>query len=142
VHADAAQPGNLTSTGMYADGFDYFLLPDAFVRALAASGLPDIAIAVGEPWWDCVVPLIAVALGFPVKALGAKHFMGLHYAHTEQVDPTAVAERGRQLGLLLDRLSEIAHPTAKGLFTYLVDEAPDSAVRLQRVREMVFHTLW
>jgi FkbM family methyltransferase len=142
VHADAAQPGSLTSTGMYADGYDFFVLPDAFVRALGASGLPEIEIAAGEPWWDCVVPLVAVALGFPVKALDAKHFMGLHYGHTEQVDPTAATARGRELGLLLDRLNEIAHPSARGLFTYLVDEAPDLDQRLQRVREMVFHTLW
>jgi FkbM family methyltransferase len=142
VQADVAQPGSLTSTGMHADSFDFFVLPDAFVRALDASALPKVDIVVGEPWWDCVVPLVAVALGFPVKSLGAKQFMGLHYAHVEKVDPTAAAEQGRQLGLLLDRLSEIAHPTAKGLFAYLVDQAPDLAPRLQRVRDMVFHTLW
>lgn len=72
----------LVPRGIYEMGFDFFVLPQAFVRAVLSDALllPE-QLRIGEPWWDYLLPLLALALGFPLKKLNGGPVLAMHYLH-------------------------------------------------------------
>jgi FkbM family methyltransferase len=81
VEFNAANPQLLDSKAIYGLGFDLFLLPPEFVRFVRDSGVLPPEFRVGQPWWDYLVPLAALAGGFPVKRLPRNQSLALHYEH-------------------------------------------------------------
>jgi len=67
THADDPKLFGIPSTPHLR--FDLFLLPSEFVRLVRESRAFPSEFHIGEPWWDHLLPLIALAGGFPVKRL-------------------------------------------------------------------------
>jgi len=67
-------------------GFDVFILPPRFVRFVTESSVIPMSFRIGEPWWDYLIPIAALAGGFPVKRLPVKEPVALHYEHPRQFD--------------------------------------------------------
>lgn len=92
----AAGQGGLTPRGIYELGFDYFLLPASFVEAVLADGLLPAQMRIGEPWWDYLLPVLALARGFPLKKLGTRQALAIHYMHPARYS-TELWLRNREL---------------------------------------------
>jgi hypothetical protein len=99
VQLNPDNSGGLVTAGYFAGGFDYFLLPREFVQVVNELHLIPDAFLVGEPWWDYVVPVLALATGFPCKKLPANTMYALHYSHSER----STKEQWRQNGQLFDQ---------------------------------------
>lgn len=82
-----AGQGGLTPRGIYELGFDYFLLPACFVQGVLADGLLPVLMRIGEPWWDYLLPVLALARGFPLKKLAAHQALAIHYMHPARYSP-------------------------------------------------------
>jgi FkbM family methyltransferase len=77
----------LVAKGLYDLGFDYFLLPDSFIRVLLDKQLMPLEFLIGEPWWDYLLPVLALASGFALKKLASSTPLALHYAHPARYSP-------------------------------------------------------
>ena len=120
VERTTGAAAGLTVRGTYGLGFDYFLLPAAFVSAIVEQQLLPEGLRVGEPWWDYLLPLLALARGFPLKKLGGGPPLALHYVH-----PTRYAEslwiRNRDIFLSqVVRLQREPHCHATGLLAEIL----------------------
>jgi hypothetical protein len=71
----------LTPKGAFALGFDFFLLHAQFLRVVLEQQLVPSEYRIGEPWWDYLLPVLALARGFPLKRLFGSHPLALHYVH-------------------------------------------------------------
>lgn len=110
----------LEPRGVYELGFDYFLLPAPFVRAVLEDGLLPAELRVGEPWWDYLLPLLALARGFPLKKLGGSGILALHYLHPARYS-TELWIRNRELFIqVASRLLAEADGHASGVLTELL----------------------
>lgn len=81
VEFNAANPQLLDGKGIYGLGFDLFLLPADFVRFVRDSHPFPPAFRLGEPWWDYLLPVVALAAGFPVKRLPRERTVAMHHKH-------------------------------------------------------------
>jgi hypothetical protein len=126
-----AQSG-LAPRGVYELGFDYFLLPEPFVRCLLADGLLPAQLRIGEPWWDYLLPILALARGFPVKKLGGGPVLAMHYVHPARYS-TEVWVRNRDLFIqVCTRLLGETDCYASGVLTELLahlDQIPHLVCR-------------
>jgi FkbM family methyltransferase len=86
VEFNDKNPQLLDSKEMYEFGFDLFLLPPEFVRFVRDSRVLPPEFLIGQPWWDYLVPLAALAGGFPVKRLPCSQALALHHRHPVQYD--------------------------------------------------------
>ena len=103
VELDPATPDRLTTKGAYPWGFDYFLLPAALLGLLAEERLLPAALRIGEPWWDYVIPLVALARGFVLKRLTAGAG-ALHYVHPARYSQALWLRNGLHFEELIQRL--------------------------------------
>jgi len=113
VKRSADGGGGLTPLGLYELGFDFFLLPAAFVRGVLEDDLLPAQLRIGEPWWDYLLPLLALARGFPVKKLGGR-VLAMHYKHpTRYADELWVQNRAHFIRVASRLLGEAdGHATA------------------------------
>ena len=113
VEADASDPPQFLPTSPYEYGFDYFFMPPNFIRAVNRLGeFPD-SFRVGEPWWDYVLPLLALSLGYPTKRLGADPPLALHCSHKARYSATNWIEHGVRFVEFLNAV-EATSPTRLG----------------------------
>lgn len=96
VEREGGASGGLAVRGVYPLGFDYFLLPAAFIRVLIDEQLLPEQLRIGEPWWDYTLPLLAVARGFAMKKLSSASPLALHYLHATRYS-LDLWHRNRQL---------------------------------------------
>jgi SAM-dependent methyltransferase len=80
VERDLTAGGAMVSRGVFELGFDFFVLPHAFVATLVSEKLLPEELRIGEPWWDYLLPILALARGFPLKKL-SHPTLALHYVH-------------------------------------------------------------
>lgn len=113
-----AQAG-LAPRGIYEMGFDVFLLPESFVREVLAGDLLPTQLRIGEPWWDYLLPVLALARGFPLKKFGGP-VLAMHYVHPARYSDELWA-RNRQLFIeVCSRLLADPHCHATGVLTELL----------------------
>ena len=86
VEFNSANPEFLDRKAIYGLGFDLFLLPPEFVRFVRELRAIPREFRVGEPWWDYLMPVIALAGGFPVKRLPSSPTIAMHHCHKTQFD--------------------------------------------------------
>jgi len=137
VRENAQGAGPLRVMQPYRWGFDYFLMPSAFVGAiLADEQLMPADFRIGEPWWDYLIPVLGHALGFPVKRIGPQRVIALHYVHEQRFTQQAWLENGHRFLACLRDLKGRGMPFAQGLLTELLEAAGDPP-DLQRVADLI-----
>ena len=140
VELDAATPDRLTAKGAYPWGFDYFLVPAAFQELLAAERLLPAAFRIGEPWWDYVIPLVALARGFVLKRLAASAG-ALHYAHPARYSQELWLRNGRHFEELIQRLRAEPGSYASGVLDELATGGGQPEDRLRRISALICEAL-
>jgi hypothetical protein len=119
VERDAAANGALVGRGIFELGFDVFVLPHAFVTTLITEKLLPEELRIGEPWWDYLLPVLALTCGFPLKKL-ARPALALHYVHPARYSHELWL-RNRDLFMrILGRLLRESGCHATGLLTELL----------------------
>jgi FkbM family methyltransferase len=144
VRHQAERPGVLETTGYYAGGFDYFILPASFVRTLNENSLIPEVFLVGEAWWDYLVPLLAVATGFPCKKMPVTTAIyAMHYSHNagrENID--AYLRNGQAFMDYIQTLHEGELPYARDVLAELLkNHSPEYKERLWHVAEHICYLL-
>ncbi|HEY0748459.1 MAG TPA: FkbM family methyltransferase, partial [Steroidobacteraceae bacterium] len=94
VQVSTTNPQAIEVQSVYQLGFDLFVLPAEFVR-FAHKSLPiGPEFRIGEPWWDYLLPLVALSAGFPVKRLPLNQPVALHYVHATKYHRDTWLSRG------------------------------------------------
>jgi len=86
VEFNSANPDLLDRNAIYGLGFDLFLLPPEFVQFVREFRALPREFLVGEPWRDYLLPLAALAGGFPVKRLPYSPTIAMHHRHPTRFD--------------------------------------------------------
>ena len=94
VEFNSANPDLLDRKSIYGLGFDLFVLPPEFVRFVREFRALPREFHVGEPWWDYLLPLVALAGGFPVKRLPYNPTLAMHHRHPTRFDSELWLKRG------------------------------------------------
>ena len=94
VEFNSANPDLLDRKAIYGLGFDLFLLPPEFVQFVREFRALPREFRVGEPWWDYLLPLVALAAGFPVKRLPYSPTLAMHHRHPTRFDSEIWLKRG------------------------------------------------
>jgi FkbM family methyltransferase len=136
VRENAEGLGPMRLMPPYPWGFDYFLMPGEFVRAVVAEGLLPAEFRIGEPWWDYLIPVLGHALGFPVKKIGPRPVLALHYVHEQRFSAETWAEKGASFLACLRDLQDRRSPFASGLLDELLS-SPD----LQHIANLICNAL-
>ena len=139
VSDTAAPPGAAISAGMYPFGFDYFLLPPAFVERLTGDRLLPEEFRIGEPWWDYLLPLLALAYGYPLKKLPTHLPIALHQRHPTRYSPELWLRNGEIFMQCVERLLRDNGSNAASLLTELARESGDLQQRLHRISQIICH---
>ena len=141
VHHDVDQPESLKSRGYYPQGFDYYLLPPAFVRTVNAENLLPDTFLIGEPWWDYLLPVLAFALGFPTKKFGVNYLLGLHYSHEERYSPEQFYVNSDRFIECLKSLRARKACHAEPLLAQLLEPQPTRMLHLTRITNIICYGL-
>ena len=94
VEFNGANPDLLDRKAIHGLGFDLFLLPPEFVQFVREFRALPREFRVGEPWWDYLLPLVALAAGFPVKRLPYSPTLAMHHRHPTRFDSETWLKRG------------------------------------------------
>ena len=127
--------------GLYTLGFDLIVLPPEFVRAVNASAVVPPEFLIGEPWWDYLLPLAALALGFPVKRLPMTEPLVLHYAHPLRYEQQKWLDNGQRFLECVSKLRSRADCHARALLDEIAVVTGTGAARLDRVSQLVCSSL-
>lgn len=140
VELDAASPGRLQVNGAYPWGFDYFLVPAALLGLLAEDRLLPAEFRIGEPWWDYVIPPVALARGFVLKRLAAGAG-ALHYVHPARYSQELWLRNGLHFEELIQRLHAEPSSYAAGVLDELATGGGEPEERLRRISALICEAL-
>jgi FkbM family methyltransferase len=141
VERDAQSQSGLQAKGIYAHGFDYFLLPAAFAKSIVDEHLLPAELRIGEPWWDYALPLLAIARGFPLKRLPWNTPLALHYLHPARYSQDVWLRNGQLFIQLAESLLRDPQCYATGLLTEILADSGDLETRLRRIAGIICHSL-
>jgi FkbM family methyltransferase len=114
VELDTLAPDRLNVKAVFQWGFDYLFLPGGFLKLLADERLMPDEFRIGEPWWDYVLPLVALARGFALKRLPA-NAGAVHLMHTTRYSKELWLRNGELFLALAERLRTEDGSYAAGL---------------------------
>jgi FkbM family methyltransferase len=132
----------LFSSGYFSGGFDYFILPREFIEAVNEDGLIPDAFLVGEPWWDYLIPVVALAAGFPCKKLPAATMSALHYSHSTRAERDLWRSNGALFEEYIRKLHQSEFPHGKELLAHILRQPKaDLDDRLSHMSQIVCYAL-
>lgn len=108
VEASDANAQAVEIKSVYQLGFDLFILPPQFLRFIRESQPISREFRIGEPWWDYLLPLVALSAGFPVRRLPLGRPVALHYLHPTKYQPSVWLSRGADFFKAIARLQNNA----------------------------------
>jgi FkbM family methyltransferase len=143
VRQRAGTPVELVTTGYYAGGFDYFILPEPFVNFVNQHNLIPETFLVGEPWWDYLIPLLALATGFACKKLPTAVAYALHYSHVAGRENTETYTlNGQRYIDLVQGIQQSNFSYARDFVASLLQsQHPEFTERLWQMAEKVCYAL-
>jgi FkbM family methyltransferase len=141
VQINENNPQMLDAGASYPWGFDAFLLPADFVRFVRESRPFPVEFRIGEPWWDYLIPLIALASGFPVKRLPLNQSLVLHHVHEKRYVPGAWLRLGEVFLAAVADLAARFPSHACDIFDDLAALPGPLNVKLQGASQMVCSSL-
>ena len=65
-------------------GFDVFIINREFAKFVLDNKLWSDGFRIGEPFWDYLLPVTAMAFGFPTKRLAPRPILAMHATHEEK----------------------------------------------------------
>jgi FkbM family methyltransferase len=81
VSLDEVDPQNLVASGYYGFGYDFFVFPKKCLAEINEKQLVPAQLRIGEPWWDYVLPLLVMHMGYPTKKLALDPAAVVHFYH-------------------------------------------------------------
>lgn len=141
VKFGTASADSLVVKSTYLLGFDLFILPADFVRHVVECQALPVEFRVGEPWWDYLVPLVALAAGFPVKRLPPADVVARHYAHPARYHQSTWIERGQQFLATLANLAAQPDCRATALFDEIAALPGDPKDKLHAASRLICASL-
>ncbi|MFM7035721.1 MAG: FkbM family methyltransferase [Planctomycetia bacterium] len=141
VAATSSEPGVPVSAVVYPFGFDFFLLPPAFIQRLTGENLVPVEFRIGEPWWDYLLPLLALAHGFPLKRFPDEFPIAVHQQHPTNYSPDVWLRNGAILLQCVERLLGDAGSNAASVLRELAGAIGDMPNRLHRVSQIICQAL-
>ena len=126
--------------GVYSSGFDIFVLPASFVRSASAHHDLLERFAIGTPWWDYFLPILALHLGYPTKRIAQRVPYALHYSHEARFSQAVWESVGLQFIESLRVMQASGQSAAQSFLDdvlALVAQETDALRRLQRVSAFV-----
>ncbi len=141
VERDAGAQGGLNTKGIYALGFDYFLLPAAFLKLIVDQRLMPQELCIGEPWWDYALPLLAIACGFALKRLPWDKPLAMHYVHPARFSQELWLRNGQIFIQLTEALLRHPECRAQGLLTEMLADSGELDSRLRRIAAIICQSL-
>jgi hypothetical protein len=141
VEVNPGKRSELTIKETFAHGFDYFVLPRAFVDQVNNRNLLPDAFRVGEPWWDYAIPILAASLGFPAKRLANSPALALHFRHDAHYTREKWLENGREFLAFVDRVVKTDDCRAVALCEHICRIPGNEYERLNKISQMICSTL-
>ncbi len=134
---EQVEAGRFEMKGLYGWGFDYFLLPPGFIQIVNRDSAFPSLFRIGEPWWDYLLPILALAKGYPTKKLEAPH--ALHHVHPTQYSEECWIRSGEQFLDCITQLSAQGASHIAGLLGELlsVKDLPEQVERLHHLSRLV-----
>jgi FkbM family methyltransferase len=81
VEVDVDNIQNLSERGYYGLGYDFFIFPRKCIAEINQKQLVPAQLRIGEPWWDYVLPLLVMHMGYPTKKLVINPPAAVHFHH-------------------------------------------------------------
>jgi len=134
---------SMLQNGFYRWGFDYFLLPSEFTRLVNREGRIPEAFKIGEPWWDYLLPVLAIGLGFPIKRLRSPSPIALHYTHEAKYSQARWLANGQSFLEYIRDLQRQPHCHGAGVFAEILEPGgiADGEQRLSHAARVICDTL-
>ena len=121
VVRDSANPQQFAIKGVYELGFDFFVLPKQFLVKAGEQGRLPENFRIGEPWWDYLLPLLAIAWGFPVKRMPIMPIKAVHYFHETRYAHEIWQRNGADFLHCIQAEVQQADCFARGVLTEILD---------------------
>lgn len=131
----------LVSNGLYPWGYDCFVFPRDFIRQIASADLIPKLFRVGEPWWDYVVPMAAIARGYEVESLPEDRPLIAHLQHETRYNQERWMTNGRSFLAFLSELNEDCEQQGQIVISKILDTCGHESQRLVKVCEIVCKNL-
>lgn len=141
LEPDPDSCNQLVSNGFYPWGYDCFIFPRDFIRQITSANLIPKLFRIGEPWWDYVVPMAAIALGYKVRTLPEDRPLIAHLQHETRYDHECWTTNGQRFLAFLSKLKEDCELQNQGIISNILDTSSDKEHRLVKVCEKVVRTL-
>lgn len=133
--------GKLREMGAYQFGFDYFLLPADFLRIIQTERLLPVDFRIGDPWWDYLLPILALSLGFPLKKLPSTPPIALHHVHSQRYANELWLGNGKKFIEFIERLMHEPRCNAITLLSEMASQHGNLEQRLHQISHLACHGL-
>jgi FkbM family methyltransferase len=136
--------GTVSAKGAQMRGLDVFVLPRSLLQAAGSHRDLLDRFTIGDPWWDYIVPVLALHLGYPVKRLSSAKPLALHHAHPPKFDVNVWRSFGRRFIDALRSLQAAGQGPAQGFIDDVLgtfDRAGDEMNGLHAVSAFVCGSL-
>ena len=137
VELNTGNPATLDLKAVHGGGFDAFILPSEFIGFVTKTSAIPPAFRIGEPWWDYVLPIVALAGGFPVKRLPVNQPVALHYQHPSQFDAATWSRLGEEFLATVGSLARLSTAHARGFLDEILRIDGPAAEKLPRIAQLV-----
>jgi len=141
VELNPAAPDAMSYKSIHQWGYDLFILPADFVRFVNETRAFPPEFHIGEPWWDYLLPLIALAAGFPVKCLPRTEAVAHHHVHPTHYDPRVWLQHGELFLATLAQLASRPDCRARAILEEIAAITGTAKVRLNAVSGLICSTL-
>jgi FkbM family methyltransferase len=111
-------PSELVAKGYFVFGYDFFVFPRALLAQINREGLIPVHLRIGEPWWDYVLALLVMHMGWPTKNLQLDSAAVLHFEHKNIINKWN-EEQGLQFLQWCQKLKKAGGSPISGLLNEL-----------------------
>jgi hypothetical protein len=132
---------DITSLDLYPWGFDFFILPPAFVNfVIQEQAIPE-EFKIGQPWWDFLLPVVAMAYGFPVKKLHSTQALAVHLKHEEKFSKELWFDSGAKFITSVRQMMSDPRCVAKSFLSELAEVKGSGKDQLNAISKMICNDL-
>ena len=111
---------DLAGLTYYRWGFDFFVLTPGFVSLVNEERLIPEEFRIGEPWWDYLLPVLAMAYGFPIKNFRSQNY-AVHLKHDMSYSPDVWLKNGQRFVASVLKMKEDSRCTTTGVLSDVVE---------------------
>jgi len=109
----------LVGPTFYPWGFDLFVLTPEFVRLVNEKRVLPEEFRIGEPWWDYLLPIVALAYGFPIKNFRCRN-LAVHLRHETAYSKEVWRRNGQRFVALISDMIQDPRCVAVGALSDVI----------------------